>query len=87
MTVQIPQPAPVQIQQVNPFTARPVEVREPAAKTVTRSAVASARESQESSDDRNNRAETTENNRHAEESRRVRAATRGGRGANVDIEA
>ena len=87
MTVQIPQPAPVQIQQVNPFTARPVEVREPAAKTVTRSAVGSSRETAEQREDRNNRAETTENNRHAQQRRSIRAASRGGRGANVDIEA
>jgi hypothetical protein len=87
MTVQIPTPPPIQPQQVNPFTARPVEVREPAARTVTRSAVSSSREAQENREDRNNRAETTENNRRADESRQVRAATRGGRGANVDIEA
>jgi hypothetical protein len=68
---------------VNPFTARPVEIREPAARTVTRTAVGSAREAQENRDDRNNRAETTENNRQVE----VRSAPRGGRGQNVDIEA
>jgi hypothetical protein len=86
MTVQIA-PPPVHAQQVNPFTARPVEVREPAAKTVTRNAVGSSRETQEQREDRNNRAEGTENSRHADEGRQVRAVTRGGRGTNVDIEA
>jgi len=71
---------------VNPFTARPVEIREPAARTVTRTAVGSSREAQENRDDRNNRAETTENNRQVE-TRSVRSAPRGGRGQNVDIEA
>jgi len=88
MTVQIaPPPPPPQLQQVNPFTARPVEVREPAAKTVTRSAVSSSREATENREDRNNRAESTENNRRADEGRSVRPAPRGGRGSNVDIEA
>lgn len=86
MTVQIA-PPPVQAQQVNPFTARPVEVREPASRTVTRSAVGSSREAQENREDRNNRAEGSENSRHADEGRQVRALSRGGRGTNVDIEA
>lgn len=84
MSVQLPQ-APPPIPQVNAFTARPVEVREPAARTVTRTAVSSSRESQENRDDRNNRAEATENNRRSDQS--VRSAPRGGRGANVDIDA
>jgi hypothetical protein len=86
MTVQIAPPPPP-LQQVNPFTARPVEVREPAARTVTRAAVSSSREAEANRDDRNNRAETTENNRRADETRLVRSSSRGGRGANVDIEA
>jgi hypothetical protein len=85
MSVQLPTP-PIQPQAVNPFTARPVEVREPAARTVTRNAVGSSREAQENRDDRNNRAETTEN-RRADNLRSVRSAPRGGRGGNVDIEA
>ena len=56
-------------------------MREPAARTVTRTAVGSSREAQENRDDRNNRAETTENNRVADQSRSVRSAPRGGRGA------
>ncbi len=86
MSVQLPQ-APAPLPQLNAFTARPIEVREPAARTVTRAAVSSSREAQENRDDRNNRAETTENNRVADQSRSVRSAPRGGRGANVDIEA
>lgn len=86
MSVQLPTP-PIQAQQVNPFTARPVEVREPAARTVTRAAVGSSREAQENRDDRNNRAEQTENTRRADERRAVQAASRGGRGSNVDIDA
>lgn len=85
MSVQLPV-VPPPPPQVNPFTARPVEIREPAARTVTRTAVGSSREAQENRDDRNNRAETTENNRQAE-ARPVRSAPRGGRGKNVDIEA
>lgn len=84
MSVQLPQPPPP-LPQLNAFTARPVEVREPAARTVTRTAVGSSREAQENRDDRNNRSEATENNRRADLS--VRSAPRGGRGANVDIEA
>jgi hypothetical protein len=84
VTVQIPQPT-VQ-PQATYFTARPVEIREPAARTVTRTAVGSSRESQENRDDRNNRTEQTDNNRQAE-IRALRAVARGGRGANVDIEA
>lgn len=84
MSVQLPLPPPP-LPQLNAFTARPVEVREPAARTVTRTAVGSSREAQENRDDRNNRAETTENNRRADQT--VRSAPRGGRGANVDIEA
>lgn len=88
MTVQIaPPPPPPQLQQVNPFTARPVEVREPAAKTVTRAAVSSSREATENCEDRNNRAETAETNRRSDQVGAVRSASRGGRGANVDIEA
>ncbi len=85
MSVQLPQ-APPPLPQLNGFTARPVEVREPAARTVTRTAVGSSREAQENRDDRNNRAEATENNRRSDLSS-VRSAPRGGRGANVDIEA
>ncbi len=85
MSVQLPI-APQPLPQVNPFTARPVEIREPAARTVTRTAVASTREVSENREDRNNRAETTENNRQAEV-RSARSAPRGGRGQNVDIEA
>ncbi len=86
MSVQLPQ-APPPLPQLNGFTARPVEVREPAARTVTRTAVGSSREAQENRDDRNNRSEATENNRFADQTRSVRSAPRGGRGANVDIEA
>ena len=84
VSVQLPQPPPP-LPQLNAFTARPVEIREPAARTVTRAAVSSSRESQENREDRNNRAEATENNRRSDQS--VRSAPRGGRGANVDIEA
>lgn len=89
MSVQLPiQPPPVQAQQqVNPFTARPVEVREPAARTVTRTAVSSSRETDAFRDDRNNRSENTENNRRSDEIQSVRSAPRGGRGGNVDISA
>lgn len=86
MSVQLPI-APPPPPQVNPFTARPVEIREPAARTVTRTAVSSSREAQENRDDANNRAETTENNRRSDEVRAVRSAPRGGRGQNVDISA
>jgi len=88
MTVQLaPPPPPPQLQQVNPFSARPVEVREPAAKTVTRAAVSSSREAAENREDRNNRSESTENNRRSDQISAVRSAPRGGRGSNVDINA
>jgi len=85
VTVQIPAP-PVAQAQVNYFTARPVEVREPAARTVTRTAVGTSREALENQDDRNNRAEQSDNNRQADV-RAARSAPRNGRGQNLDIEA
>lgn len=84
MTVQVSLPQTVQ-PQATYFTARPVEIREPAARTVTRAAIGSSREAQENRDDRNNRTEQADTNREAE-IRALRAVHRGGRGANVDLE-
>jgi hypothetical protein len=86
MSVQLPAPAPTNQPQVNQFTARPVEVREPAARPITRTAVSSAREALEHREDRSNRAEQTRNDR-ADRTREARSAPRDGRGANVDIDA
>lgn len=86
MSVQIPIPPTPQVQpQVSSFTARPVEIREPAARTVTRTAVASSREALENKDDSNNRSEKTADDRQASV-REIRSAPRGGRGRNVDID-
>lgn len=86
MNVQLPTPAITNQPQVNNFTARPVEVREPAARPVTRTAVSSAREALEQRDERNNRAEQARNER-SEQARQTRAAPRDGRGSQVDIDA
>jgi hypothetical protein len=85
VTVQIPTlPAPSA--QASYFAARPVEVREPAARSVTRTAISSSREALENRDERNNRSEQTTANRETD-IRVARSAPRGGRGENLDIEA